>query len=135
MHAANTETKLICLTPVRNEAWVLERFLQCASVWADHIVVADQISDDGSREIAARHPKVILVDNPASDYNEGERHRLLFERARQIPAARRVMIALDADEVLSADWEQSDEWAMLRSAKPGTAIRFESFAIWTERGN
>src|SRR5437016_10395582 len=86
MHAANTDTKLICVTPVRNEAWVLERFLQCASLWADQIVIADQMSDDGSREIAARFPKVILVDNPSTEYNEGEYHRLLLERARQIPA-------------------------------------------------
>ncbi len=42
---------LICLTPIRNEAWILERFLQCASLWADYIIIGDQNSDDGSREI------------------------------------------------------------------------------------
>ena len=114
---------LICLTPMKNEAWVLERFLQCASVWADHIIIADQRSDDGSREIALRYPKVILVDNPGTGYDEGERQRLVFEAARRIPG-RRIMLAIDADEVVSANWRDSPEWQALREASPGTVISF-----------
>jgi len=26
---------IICLTPVRNKAWILDRFLQATSLWAD----------------------------------------------------------------------------------------------------
>ena len=29
--------KIICLTPVKNEEWILRRFLRLASLWADHI--------------------------------------------------------------------------------------------------
>src|SRR5579872_3256170 len=90
---------IICLTPVRNEAWILERFLQCASLWADHIVVADQCSDDDSCEIALRHPKVTLIRNPSPAYDEGARQRLLIDAARRLPAeGRRMLIAIDADE-------------------------------------
>lgn len=35
------------LTPVRNEVWILDRFLKAASFWADHIIIADQMSTDG----------------------------------------------------------------------------------------
>ena len=51
---------ILCLTPVRNEATRLEAFLTAASTWADAIVVADQGSIDGSREIAQAHPRVVL---------------------------------------------------------------------------
>ena len=63
--------KIICLTPVLNEAWILDRFLKCASLWADHIIIADQGSTDGSVEIAKRYEKVIFIDNKTDgDFNE-----------------------------------------------------------------
>ena len=43
---------MIVMTPVRNEAWVLPAFLESTSRWADYIIIADQMSTDGSREIA-----------------------------------------------------------------------------------
>jgi glycosyltransferase involved in cell wall biosynthesis len=45
---------IICLTPVKNEAWLLDRFLQATSLWADFIIIADQMSTDGSQEIAKK---------------------------------------------------------------------------------
>jgi len=36
---------LICMTPVRNEAWILHAFLKATSLWADHIIIADQNSN------------------------------------------------------------------------------------------
>ena len=39
---ADESPTVICLTPVRNESWILERFRPGASMWADHIVIADQ---------------------------------------------------------------------------------------------
>lgn len=123
--AEKKATTLICLTPVRNEAWILERFLRCASTWADYIVIADQQSTDGSREIARRFEKVVLVDNPHDAYDEGARQRLLIDTARQLPAqGRRILIALDADEMLSANWMESSEWQQLLAAPPGTVLYF-----------
>ena len=115
---------LVCLTPVKNEAWILERFLAAAATWADAIVVADDGSDDGSREIASAHPKVVLVDNPAGGYDEGARQRLLIETARRQVPGDRILIALDADEALTADARATDEWARLLRAAPGTVLRF-----------
>ncbi len=48
----NEKPLLICLTPIKNEAWILDRFLKCASLWADYIIIADQQSTDSSIEIA-----------------------------------------------------------------------------------
>ena len=119
-----TPATVICVTPVRNEAWVLERFLEAASVWADRIVIADQGSEDGSREIAGRYAKVTLVDNPNPAYDEAGRQRLLIDEARTTPG-RRLVVALDADEALSSNAWLHGEWEDLRHAPEGTVGRFE----------
>jgi glycosyltransferase involved in cell wall biosynthesis len=117
---------LICLTPVKNEAWILDRFLKCASMWADYIIIADQGSDDSSRDIARKYSKVRLVENSSSEYDEASRQQLLLNTARQIDVpGPRVLIALDADEVLSADWRSSAEWLELLKSEPGTVLHFE----------
>lgn len=115
---------VICLTPVKNEAWILERFLKCASLWADHIIVADQNSDDGSVEIAQSFEKVILVRNTSSDYSETERQKLLIDAARKIPSPR-LLIALDVDEFLTPNFLISPEWQTVLLASKGTVVYFQ----------
>ena len=112
---------IICLTPMKNEAWALPRFLACASLWADHIILADQGSTDGSREIARQFPKVILVENTSPVYNERDRQKLLIDEARKI-AGKRLLIAMDCDEILSGDFTDSLEWRTVLSAPAGTAF-------------
>jgi glycosyltransferase involved in cell wall biosynthesis len=114
---------VICITPVKNEAWILDRFLQCASLWADHIIIADQMSDDGSREIAVKYPKVTLIDNKSPTFNEPERQKLLIDAARRIPGPR-LLIALDADEILTANFIGSPEWDNILKVPQGTVIGF-----------
>ena len=65
------------MTPVKNEAWILPLFLQSASIWADYIIIADQSSTDGSREIASRFPKVVLIENDSADLDEEYRNHIL----------------------------------------------------------
>ena len=119
---------IICLTPIKNEAWILDRFLKCASLWADHIIIADQASTDGSREIALRYPKVTLIENSSPDFNEPERQKLLIDAARQFPEPR-LLIALDADEFLTANVTDSLEWATVLEAPVGSIIQFDRAEI------
>lgn len=112
---------IVCLTPVRNEAWILPRFLACAELWADHIIIADQGSTDGSLEIARRHPKVTLIENPSRKFNEPERQKLLISEARKIPGPK-ILFALDADEIFSADVLDSPEWKSALILSPGTIL-------------
>ena len=115
--------KIICLTPIKNEAWILDRFLKCASLWADHIIIADQGSTDNSREIALCYPKVTLVENPSSSFNEPERQKILLDAARKIPGFH-LLISLDADECLTSNFRSSTEWQTVLNAVSGTIICF-----------
>lgn len=127
-----TKPTIICLTPVKNEAWILGKFLSCASLWADHIIVADQGSDDGSREIAQSFPKVTMVDNPSREFNEPERQRILLDAARSFPGPR-LLIALDADEFLSANWRETKDWELMLGAPAGTVVQFKWACVLSDK--
>jgi hypothetical protein len=116
--------KIICLTPIKNEEWILGNFLSCVSLWADNIIIADQNSTDNSVEIALHFQKVILIRNTNDNFNEPERQKLLIEEARKIEGEK-LLIALDADEFLSGNFISSMEFAGLKKCKPGTKILFE----------
>lgn len=115
---------MVCVAPVKNEAWILERFLRAAELWADDIVLADQGSTDATREIAARFDKVRLVRNDAAGYDEGGRQRLLLAAAREVPGPR-FIVAIDADEFLTPTWTESPEWRAALESAPGTVFTFD----------
>lgn len=115
--------KIICLTPVKNEAWILDKFLKYTSLWADVIIIADQMSTDGSREIARKYDKVILVDNNSEAFNEPERQKLLINEARKIEGPI-LLITLDADEFFTPNFKTSPEWETMLAVKPGTIVKF-----------
>jgi hypothetical protein len=117
------KAKVICLTPIKNEAWILDKFLSAASLWADHIIIADQMSNDGSRKIASKYEKVILIDNESKDFNEPERQKLLITEARKI-LGKKLLIALDADEFISGNAFSCYEWKKMLLADTGTVFKF-----------
>lgn len=118
-----SNSRRICVTPVRNEAWIIDLFLAAAKTWATDVVVADQRSTDGTLERLQRTPGVSVVVNDSPVFDEVHRQRLLLTRAREF-AGKRILIALDADEALSANFATSDEWRRLENAEPGTVLRF-----------
>jgi glycosyltransferase involved in cell wall biosynthesis len=116
---------LVVLTPVRNEAWILDRFLGVTSRLADLIIVADQGSTDESRAIASRYPNVTVIDNPGAGYDEASRQQLLVDAARRLVPGPRVLLALDADEIIAADGPGTVGWSTMLTAPPGTVLEFE----------
>ena len=111
--------KLICTTPIRNEAKVLGRFIECASMWADYIIISDQLSEDNSIEIANKYPKVILIKNSEYEYNEKQVRQLLIDKAREIKGDK-IIFAVDADEVLTPEIISSEEINKILNSVPGT---------------
>jgi glycosyltransferase involved in cell wall biosynthesis len=114
--------KIICLTPVKNESWILDKFLRATSMWADRIIIVDQNSTDGSVEIAKKFSKVKILKND-NEYNENYRNSILLESAREIEGEK-ILISLDADEFLSSNFRSEKEWDNIHSLKPGTIIEF-----------
>ena len=120
---------MIVMTPVRNEAWVLRAFLESTSLWADQIIIADQMSTDGSREIAKNYEKVILIDNKNPEFNEAERQAMLIAKAREVSAGRDTLLwGLDADEVLAANTFETEDWKHIMNSKSGDVFWFK----WAE---
>lgn len=121
--------KIIVVTPVRNEAWVLDAFLTCASSWADHIIVADQHSTDGSREIAAKYEKVILIDNTTTEMDQASSRLLLFEEVDRIEGDK-IVFALDADEFLSKGFERTEGWKRIMESQPSELFCFKWLNVY-----
>lgn len=119
----------ICLTPIKNEAWILPVFLKGVSKWADKIIVADQNSSDDSVKIAGQFPKVTLVKNTSLVFNEPERQKLLIDKARKFPGSN-ILIALDADEILIPNLR---EWQHIQKLPSGTIIKFPWANICPDR--
>ena len=141
----------IVMTPTRNEAWVIRAFLESTTRWADYVIICDQFSTDGTREIvkefASRKeqitndygsadrqkssitnvPKaqVILIDNPNTEFNEAERQRILVAKAREVAAGRDTLLwGLDADEILAANAFETADWQKIMHSKPGAVFWF-----------
>src|SRR5437868_8601 len=95
--------RIIVTVPVRDEAAALPRCLSTTLLWADAVVVADQGSTDRSIEIARSFPRVVVIDNPDASFDEASRQRQLIEAARRHFPGPRCLVALDADEIMSAN--------------------------------
>ena len=113
---ATTPPKIVVLTPVRNEGWILERFLAAMSCVADLIVIADQNSTDESVPIARKFGKVHLMPNKSESFNEAERQVMLIRKARELEAGPKILLALDADEILAANATEKIGWRTMLAA-------------------
>lgn len=118
-------SKVIILTPIKNEKWILPLFLDTVSTFADHILVADQKSTDGSLEILKAHPKVELIENSDNEYDEASRQKLLIATARQKYGLGHILLCLDADEIPAANLTETLGWSQMLASKPGTIFYIE----------
>lgn len=118
--------KIIVLTPIKNEAWILDYFLGVTSLFADCIIIADQMSTDNSSQICAKYERVKLISNKDENFNEADRQKLLIKTARELfPNEKRIFFALDADEIFTAQSLACSEWEKVKNAEPGTTIYLE----------
>ena len=126
----------IVMTPTRNEAWVIRAFLECNGLWADYIIIADQMSIDGTREIISEYIdkwkveggkcKVIMIDNMNPEFNEAERQSMLVAKAREVAAGRDTLLwGLDADEILPANWQETEDGKKILNSKKGDVFWFK----------
>jgi hypothetical protein len=117
------DKKIICLVPIKNEAWILRAFLESTSIWADYIILLDQNSTDSSKDIAKDFQKAIIIENKSNSYNEIERQQLLINKARELFGLNNILFALDADEIL-VNFNDNQEWEKVKTLPAGTAVYF-----------
>lgn len=122
--------KIIVLTPVKNEGWILGNFLKATSLFADHIIIADQNSTDNSLAIARKFSKVHIIANNKHSYSEADRQQLLLNTARDLYPGRKIIFTLDADEIISGDSLNKNFWNELKNFKPNTVFYFEKPEIY-----
>ena len=79
---SDNSPKLICLTPVRNESWIIKPFLAASKMWADHVIVADQGSTDGTLELSQSTRDVETIINAAKTYDERPQRLLVDKGAK-----------------------------------------------------
>lgn len=129
----NEKPVIICLTAMKNEGWILDRYLSCVSTWADHIILLDQNSEDNSCEIAANYEKVILKHNDTQEFNDYNHWNTLMNESRKINAARKIIIAIDCDEFLTGNTFESAEWNhFVYHAKPGSLMVCNRLMVSTD---
>src|SRR5262245_59664221 len=119
-----SDTKVICIVPVRNESWILQNFIESAQTWADLIIIGDHNSRDDSANIARTYAKVKVITFHDQSIDRGVRRNRLIEEARLVPG-KRLVFTLDADEMISANWACSAEWQLMLNSKPGTRFEFD----------
>lgn len=117
--------QIIVLTPIKNESWILPLFLETVSTIADHIIIADQGSTDGSREYYKNYSKVIVIENRNPNYDEATRQNLLIQEARNRFGLGNILLCLDADEIPAANITQTLGWKQMMDSKLGTVFFIE----------
>lgn len=122
--------KIITLIPVKNEAWIIESTLENLSLFSDHIIIADQMSTDDSREIYKKFPKVRVIDNLETGHSNKVRWALL-DAAREIPG-NNLILSIDADEMIpSYFFDRDGEFDLIKKTiRPGDSLSFTWIQLW-----
>jgi hypothetical protein len=111
---------LIVISSNRNYGWIVPVFLAANSHWADYIVITDQMSTDGSRDMYAQYDNVTVVDDKDMAFKENTRARMAFEKGRELAAGRdAIYFALDIDEMMPANWMETQDGKKILASKKG----------------
>lgn len=124
------DTKIIVITCVHDETDHIERFLSTCSCFADHILIHDETAHDNTRSFYPKYPKVIAYCNDGPSMFGMDRMLFLIDEARKISCEKRILVVLDADEILSSEIFTSNEWRTVLNASPGTLFYLQWVTLW-----
>jgi hypothetical protein len=123
--------KTIALLPIKNEAWILPTTLSYLSKFCDQIIIADQMSTDGSIKIYKNFPKVKVIENQEKFHSNKVRWRLLDE-ARKIDGDN-IFIFLDADEFISPLFFEKELKEIIENEDKGLILQFKWINLWKDK--
>lgn len=125
--------KKIVVMPIKNEGWILDCSLSCASLWADHIIVADQSSTDNSAKICQSYKKVIYILNEATNLDQSYARQILLEKTRDLFGNDNIILALDADEILSSNFINNQDFnGIVDKLNPGQSLKLHWVMVFDE---
>lgn len=113
------DRKIIVITPIKNEAWILDEFLSAVSIYADHIIVSDHASTDNSIRIAESFTKATVIKTKFEKFAESERRDELLTAARAF-GENNLILSIDADEFLTPNLITPESLGELKSQPIGT---------------
>lgn len=122
--------KIFAVIPTRNDAWVLERVLATASLWADRVIVADEESTDATPDIVKKFPKARYISFSPKQFNESYRRQVLLDAVREFDG-QNLVFGLDADEILTAEVLQAPVLEdFIAQMKPGMSASLQWIMLW-----
>ena len=122
--------KIICLMPVKNEVDILPITLDIISKYCDVIIISDQMSDDGSREVYKNFPEVTVIDNPRNGHSNQVRWDLL--KAARKHEGNNLILCLDADEYIPP--ALFNKFLNENKFEVGDSFRFPWIQLWKSKG-
>ena len=115
--------------PVKNEVWIIDKNIRTLLNFCDVIIIADQKSSDGTRDILEKYyPKVSVIDNLDEGHSTRVRARLL-ETARQYDGENFIILP-DADEIFTSNILNKDIFDKFISQKTGVVIQVPFYNLW-----
>lgn len=125
--------KVIALVPVKNEAWILRFSLANMSLFSDEIILLDDGSTDGSRDIAAEFENVQVLSYDAEEayVDMSARRNVLLAAGREAGGTH--FVFLDADETFS-DLAITTLHSRMANMKQGETLCFPWISIVDSNG-
>lgn len=124
-------TRIVAIVPIRNEEWILEKTLATLSLVCDDIIVSDQRSSDRTPEICLRYPKVRYLRNERPYPDHENRRAPLLRAARELGSSN-VLLALDADEILTAQALRPEFRDFCMSLQPAEVVWLPWIMLWRD---
>ncbi|HBF34970.1 TPA: hypothetical protein DDW35_10460 [Candidatus Sumerlaeota bacterium] len=120
--------KKIVTIPTKNEALTLPCALEALTQVFDVILVADQDSTDGTRDICKQYSKVVLIENKDKGHSNRVRWTLL-DAARNYEG-NNLIFAIDADEIIPPVLLNNYLQTHASCLTPGVCLEFQWIQLW-----
>lgn len=121
--------------PVKNDSWFVEKSITSALMWADHVIVADGNSTDGShdiyKEIEKKYKNITIIYNrPKMDYTSSDLRNYGLRLCRNFDG-NNLIIELHADEIVSGEiLKREIKETLEKKIKVGDSLMMPWINIW-----
>jgi len=126
--------KIIGVLPAKNDAWFVEKAAKSLSMWADHVMIFDESSTDGSELIYRKLELIgnieVIRDRPKFDFTTPDLRNYMLNSARKFEG-NNLIIEMHADEVMSAKiLESCIRSKLTEDLNPGDALMLPWTTLW-----